>query len=276
MSYSFLGQPAAERATPVAAQDPDGQLQPLLVDADGALLVTADVTVDGADGALVDGVDPAIRATVKNYTNSKALAVISVDTNGDPTGGAAVSIANGADVALGATTDAKVVGDNAGTASAKFRGLNYLLALVVDTVNSRLDVFIRNTTIAVTQSGSWVLAAGTALVGKVGIDQTTPGTTNGVSIPALAVAATVTSVNDSASNQTLLSLNAARKGFMLFNDSTQIAYVKLGTTATTADYSFQLQPNEPYEFIGLGVYTGRIDCIWAADGSGAMKVTELA
>jgi hypothetical protein len=34
--------------------------------------------------------------------------------------------------------------------------------------------------LAVTQSGSWVLSAGSAIIGKVGIDQTTPGTTNAV------------------------------------------------------------------------------------------------
>lgn len=38
----------------------------------------------GADGALLDGVNTAIRATVKNYTNSKPLTVVTVDTNGDP------------------------------------------------------------------------------------------------------------------------------------------------------------------------------------------------
>lgn len=35
---------------------------------------------------------------------------------------------------------------------------------------------------AVTQSGAWVLSAGSALIGKVGIDQTTPGTTDSVSV----------------------------------------------------------------------------------------------
>lgn len=37
---------------------------------------------------------------------------------------------------------------------------------------------------AVTQSGSWVLSAGAAIIGKVGIDQTTDGTTNLVRIGA--------------------------------------------------------------------------------------------
>lgn len=35
---------------------------------------------------------------------------------------------------------------------------------------------------AVTQSGSWVIAAGSAIIGKVSIDQTTPGTTDSVSV----------------------------------------------------------------------------------------------
>lgn len=38
----------------------------------------------GGDGTLLDGVDGAIKATVKDYTNSNPLAIIPVDTNGDP------------------------------------------------------------------------------------------------------------------------------------------------------------------------------------------------
>lgn len=70
-----------------------------------------------------------------------------------------VTIANGADVAQGATTDAIVAAGAAGTVSAKLRritqGLEDLKSLIV-------------------------LGAGSALIGKVGIDQTTPGTTNKV------------------------------------------------------------------------------------------------
>lgn len=43
---------------------------------------------------------------------------------------------------------------------------------------------------AVTQSGNWVLSAGSALIGKVGIDQTTDGTTNAVSLTKGTVAST--------------------------------------------------------------------------------------
>lgn len=78
-------------------------------------------------------------------------------------GSGAVTIADGADVAEGAVADAKVTGDSAGTISAKLRGLNYLLALVVDTVNGWLKVSIQVGSAvigAVTQSGVWTVQPG--------------------------------------------------------------------------------------------------------------------
>jgi hypothetical protein len=86
------------------------------------------------------------------------------------------------DTNAGAQADAAVTGDNSGTLSSKLRGINKILAAVWDSGNNWLKVSLQNTTIAVTQSGSWVLSAGSAIIGKVGIDQTTPGTTNKVSI----------------------------------------------------------------------------------------------
>lgn len=89
----------------------------------------------------------------------------------------------------------------------------------------------------------------------------------------LSTTGTVTSVNDAATNQTLLSSSVARRGFRLFNDSTVIAYVKYGTTATSTDYTVKLFPESlHYE----DNYNGRVDCIWASDASGAMKVTSLS
>jgi hypothetical protein len=78
-------------------------------------------------------------------------------------GGGAATIADGADVAEGATTDAVVAAGAAGTVSAKLRRLT-----------TDLDAFKTAThtdLIAATPAGS-------NLIGKVGIDQTTPGTTN--------------------------------------------------------------------------------------------------
>ena len=88
----------------------------------------------------------------------------------------------------------------------------------------------------------------------------------------LATTSSVTSVNDTASSTTLLSGNSSRRGFRLQNDSTQVAYVKYGTTASTTDYTVQLLPGA---YLEEDNYTGRVDCIWAADASGAMKITEL-
>ena len=85
----------------------------------------------------------------------------------------------------------------------------------------------------------------------------------------------VTSVNDLNTVQTLLAANTSRKGVKIYNDSTVTLYVKLGTTATTSDYSFQIAPQGFYETSG-SVYTGAITGIWSADASGAAKITELS
>lgn len=79
----------------------------------------------GGGGPIQDGVDTAIKATVFDFTNSNPLATVLVDANGDPvfTGVGAVTIADGADVAEGATTDAAVITDTTGTVSGKIRGL---------------------------------------------------------------------------------------------------------------------------------------------------------
>lgn len=84
-----------------------------------------------------------------------------------------------------------------------------------------------------------------------------------------------TSVNSSASNVTLLSANASRLAFTFYNDSTQVAYVKLGATASVTSYTKQMLPGEFWTTAALGVnYTGRIDALWAA-ANGAMRITEL-
>lgn len=73
----------------------------------------------------------------------------------------ASTIADGADVNAGAVADASVTGDNTGTLSAKIRGLNKILADVWDSINSRLDVYIQNTSIPVTDNGGSLTVDGT-------------------------------------------------------------------------------------------------------------------
>ena len=86
---------------------------------------------------------------------------------------------------------------------------------------------------------------------------------------------TVTQVNDTDSSTTLLSANTDRKGLILFNNSTAIAYVKFGTTASATDFTIRLNPYGTYES-NAPCYTGRIDCIWTADSTGQMQITELS
>lgn len=88
-----------------------------------------------------------------------------------------------------------------------------------------------------------------------------------------ASAATVTSVNDSATSVQLLAANAARKTATFFNDSTSLLYLKFGTTASTTDYTVKIAAGGYFE-LPLGAYTGRIDGIWSADSSGAVRITE--
>jgi hypothetical protein len=83
----------------------------------------------------------------------------------------------------------------------------------------------------------------------------------------------VTSVNDSAANQTLLASNANRLGATIHNDSTVALYLKLGATASLTSFTVKMAADSYFE-VPYG-YTGIIDGIWASDASGAARITEL-
>lgn len=86
--------------------------------------------------------------------------------------------------------------------------------------------------------------------------------------------ATNSSVADAATAQTILSSNSSRKGFSIYNDSSQVAYVKFGSAATTTDFTMKLAAYGFYEMFGDCLYTGAITAIWAADSTGSARVTE--
>ena len=84
---------------------------------------------------------------------------------------------------------------------------------------------------------------------------------------------TVSSVASSATSVTLLESNAARRMATIYNDSTQILYVKVGSaTASSTSYTTQLTPNAYYE-VPFPVCTGIIDGIWAS-ANGSARITE--
>lgn len=112
-------------------------------------------TTSGETGPLILG---AVTTSAPTYTTAQS-SPLSLDTTGalrvnvtaGGAGGGAVTVASNADVTEGATTDTTC------TATHTVSGCLYQLNL--------------NTTAAI--------PAGSAIIGKVGIDQTTPGTTNG-------------------------------------------------------------------------------------------------
>jgi len=85
---------------------------------------------------------------------------------------------------------------------------------------------------------------------------------------------TLTQVAVTTSSQTLLASNAARKGFSVMNATTKIIYIAAAATATTAAYTFYMQPNSFYESVGNRVFTGQLSVIGATGVSGSAVVTE--
>lgn len=88
-----------------------------------------------------------------------------------------------------------------------------------------------------------------------------------------AATGTLTNVASSASSVTILTANPARKGAMMFNESTQILYLKLAASAASAtSYTVQLAAGAYYEVPFS--YTGEMRGIWAS-ANGSARVTEL-
>lgn len=90
-----------------------------------------------------------------------------------------------------------------------------------------------------------------------------------------AASSAVTSVAGSATSVNLLASNTARKNAAFYNDSTAIAFLKLGSTASSTSYTVQLVPGAYYELPTVKIYSGAIDCIWAS-AAGNMRITELS
>jgi hypothetical protein len=92
----------------------------------------------------------------------------------------------------------------------------------------------------------------------------------------------VTRVASSATVVTLLAANPRRKGVYVFNESTAVLYIKLGSGASLTDYNFRLPTmtgiEVPFRVGGGGpvdTYDGIITGIWAA-ANAAAQVTEFA
>ena len=91
--------------------------------------------------------------------------------------------------------------------------------------------------------------------------------------PTSASASAVASVTSAAANTTLLAANSARRGAMIFNESTSVLYLKLGSASSVTSYTAIIPANGYYE-VPFG-YTGVITGIWAS-ANGAARVTEVS
>lgn len=84
---------------------------------------------------------------------------------------------------------------------------------------------------------------------------------------------TVSSVAVSTVVVTLAAANASREGLILYNESAQTVFVKLGSGATTTSYTVQLSRNSVFE-LGFPAYTGVVTGITAASSS-TVLATEI-
>lgn len=168
---------------------------------------------------------------------------LNVDVNGNIEAVIAtgpVTVADGADVTLGAIGDATVAGGATGTISAKLRRLTTDMTTLL----------------------TYVDGLEAALAGTLTTKELRSGT------------ATTSVVADNAASVTLLALNSARLGCTVRNDSTADLYLKCGTTASLTDYTVVIPPGGYWE--APYSYTGRIDGIWATDpNTGAARITEF-
>lgn len=144
----------------------------------------------------------------------------------------------------------------------------------VGTVTTVTTVTTVSTVTNLSQLGGQAIAMGTG-TRSAGTQRVTIATDDlvpvSVSQPS---SASVTSVADTASSTTLLSSNSSRRGASIFNDSTEILYVKFGTTASATDFTVKMAAGAYYE-VPFG-YTGRIDGIWANNASGSARMTEIS
>lgn len=85
---------------------------------------------------------------------------------------------------------------------------------------------------------------------------------------------TVTALASAATSAQLLAANSARKGLFIINTDANAVLIKFGTTASATSFNIRLVQYAQYEMANP-VYTGRIDAIWEADGSGSVYATEL-
>jgi hypothetical protein len=222
----------------------------------------------GVNGAVAPGSSDQIGGS--DGTNLQAARMFDLDTGGGTEYGLGVSVrlpGAGGSIAGGTVTNPIRV-DPTGTTTQPISAASLPLPTGAATEGTLAGVL---TTVAfqarINTLGQKAMAASTPVV--IASDQSAIPVT-----PATSATATRSDVATNAASDTLLALNAARKGASIFNDAGggRILFVKMGTTATVIDFTAKLFVGDYYE-VPFG-YTGRIDGIWSGAGTGAARMTE--
>lgn len=82
---------------------------------------------------------------------------------------------------------------------------------------------------------------------------------------------TSTNVTVAATSTTLASSSASRRGMIVHNDSSQILYLKYGSTASATSYAFRIEPGTHW-IMPMPLYSGTVTGI-AAAATGTWRVT---
>lgn len=86
----------------------------------------------------------------------------------------------------------------------------------------------------------------------------------------------LSSVPQATTSAVALAANPNRKGFYLYNNTGQRAFVTFGPTSSSTAFTLALAGNSGYESPQARVYTGPISVVWGStQGSGNLQVTEI-
>jgi hypothetical protein len=244
-----------------------------VADGGGSLTVDGTVSVNAlpAGTANIGDVDVAsIAAGDNNIGNVDVLTVPSpLSTAGNGTAAAAHRVTIASD-----STGVIAVTDNGGslTVDGTVAVTNAALTELAAAIDTEMQVDVVG-----------ALPAGTNNIGDVDIASALPagdnniGNVDVVTMPTVTIktradTATLSNVASSATSVTILATNTGRLGCSIQNDSTEVLYLKFGTTASSTSYTVKMAADAHYE-VPFG-YTGRIDGIWAS-ANGNARVTEL-
>lgn len=233
-------------AAAVNALPGNPQAKAWVLDVDGSYAEVVSASFSGTIGTVGQGTPAALSGAwpveVTDGTNVLGTVAHPLNVTGS-SGGGAVTVADGADVAEGATTDAADTTGTTGTISGKLRGLVTLIASLIGSAGT----------------------ASTAVLSVQGIASATAVITD----PNAARRGTLTdrsgTITSGGTAQSLAGSNASRKYLLIVNPitATEPLYVNFTTTAVAGSPSIGLNPGDSFVMENGFVSTEAISVIAA-------------